>query len=742
MADDASSLPTPLSTIVPTRRTLLKTGLATGGGLFLSWGLNANGALAQTASTMELNAFVRIAPDGAITIMGKNPECGQGIKTMLPMLIAEELEADWSKVKIEQAMSEPAKYGVQVAGGSTATPTNYDPLRRVGAAGKQMLIEAAAVTWKVPATECAAAMSTVTHTPSGRKLTYGQLAERAASIPAPDVKTVTLKDPKTFRIIGKSVRGFDSPKIIKGEPIFGIDAKRPGMLYAVFVKCPVYGGKVKSAKLDDVLAMPGVKKAFVVAGNNEFNGLVSGVAILADSWWRAKKARDKLVVEWDEGPVAERSSAKFAETAARIGPGKGQKVLRKDGDADAALGKAAKVIEAAYSYPFLSHSNLEPQNCTAEVKDGKVEIWAPTQNPQPGRDMVSKLLGVKPEDVKIHMMRCGGGFGRRLMNDYMAEAVWIAREAGVPVKLEHAREDDIGHDFYRPGGFHYLKAGLDEHGKLIAWKNHFVSYADRDDPEKFASAADMAATELPARLVPDLTVETSLMPLGIPTGPMRAPRSNALSFVQQSFLDELAHAAGKDPLEFHRALLGEPRMLGSAAGRDQFDVGRAHAVLDLVAEMSGWGKTTMKPLTGMGIAHYFSHLGYFAEVVEASVSPAGDVQVKKVWVAADIGSQVINPTGALNQVQGSVIDGISQALALAVTFENGRAMQTNFHEYPLIRMPAAPEVEVVFLKSDHPPTGLGEPALPPVIPALCNAIFQATGKRIRALPIDARQLKA
>ena len=738
MADDASAI----STIVPTRRTLLKTGLAGGGGLFLSWGLGVDGALAQTASAMELNAYVRIAPNGTITIMGKNPECGQGIKTMLPMVIAEELEADWSKVRIDQAMSEPAKYGVQVAGGSTSTPTNYDPLRRVGAAGKQMLIEAAALTWKVPAGECVAALSTVTHTPTGRKLTYGQLAETAASIPAPDLKTVTLKDPKAFTIIGKSVRGCDSPRIVKGEPIFGIDAQRPGMLYAVFVKCPVYGGKVKSAKLDAVLAMPGVKKAFVVAGDNEFNGLASGVAILADSWWRAKKARDKLVVEWDEGPVAERSSARFAETAARLGPGKGQKVLRKDGDVDAALARSAKVIEAAYSYPFLSHANLEPQNCTAEVKDGKVEIWAPTQNPQPGRQIVAKLLGVPDANIKIHMMRCGGGFGRRLMNDYMAEAAWIAKEAGVPVKVLWPREDDIAHDFYRPGGFHYLKAGLDKDGRLAAWKNHFVSYADRDDPEKFASAADLAPTELPARLVSDLTVEASLMPLGIPTGPMRAPRSNALSFVQQSFLDELAHAAGKDPLQFHLELLGEPRILGSAATRDLFDTGRARAVLQLAAETSGWGKTALPARTGMGIAYYYSHLGYFAEVVRASVSPAGDVKVEKVWVAGDIGSQVINPTGALNQAQGSVIDGVSQALALAVTFENGRAMQSNFNDYPLIRMPAAPEVEVVFLKSNNPPTGLGDPALPPVIPALCNAIFAATGKRVRSLPIDARLLKA
>jgi isoquinoline 1-oxidoreductase beta subunit len=738
MADDAAFQTSDFQT---SRRTLLRTGLATGGGLFLSWGLNANGALAAGASPMELNAYIRIMPDGLITIVGKNPECGQGIKTMLPMVIAEELDADWSKVRIEQAMSEPAKYGSQVAGGSTATPTNYEPLRRVGAAARQMMVEAAALTWKAPVSECEASMGAVTHKPSGKKLTYGQLAEKAASIPAPDVKAVTLKNPKDFKIIGKSAYGCDNPKIVKGEPLFGIDTRLPGMLYATFVKCPVYGGKVKSAQLDEVLKQPGVKKAFVVAGNGEFNGLSSGVAIVADSWWRAKTARDKLVVEWDEGPVAARSSAEFEKTAARLGPGAGQKVIRKDGDADAALGKAAKVVEAAYSYPFLSHANLEPQNCTAQFKDGKLEIWAPSQNPQPGRQMVSKLMGVPEADIQIHMMRCGGGFGRRLMNDYMAEAAWIAKEAGAPVKLVWEREDDVAHDFYRPGGFHYIKAGLDDKGRITAWKNHFVSFADDKDSAKFAQAADMGATELPARLVDNVTFEASLMPLGIPTGPMRAPRSNALSFVHQSMIDELAHAAGKDPLQMHLELLGEPRVLGTTAF-DQFDTGRMRAVLQEVAQRSGWGKTQLPARTGMGIASYYSHRGYFAEVARVHVSEAGEIKVEKVWLVGDIGSQVINPTGAMNQAQGSVIDGIGQALALAVTFDKGRAVQSNFHEYPLIRMPAAPDVDVTFLVSNNPPTGLGEPALPPVIPAVTNAIFQATGKRIRALPIDVRQLKA
>ena len=738
MADDAFD-----PALNASRRSLLKTGAVAGGGFFISWGLDANGSVAKTLAQMELNAYIRIASDGAITILGKNPECGQGIKTMLPMVIAEELEADWSRVTIETAPTDQTRYGQQWAAGSMATAANYDPLRRVGAAGRQMMVEAAATTWKVPPSECVAGLSTVTHVRTGRKLAYGQLAETAASIPAPDIKAVALKDPKDFKIVGNSVRGFDSPKIVRGEPIFGIDVRRPGMLYAVYARCPVHGGKVKSAKLDAVLAMPGVKKAFVVEGGGNLqvfqNGLASGVAIVADSFWRAKQAREKLQVEWDKGPYAEHSTAKYQAQADALSKQPGQKVIRKDGDADAALAKAAKVVEAAYSYPFLSHAPLEPQNCTAEYKDGKLEIWAPTQYPEQGRTAVSKMLGIKPEDITIHMIRCGGGFGRRLMNDFMVQSAWIARETGAPVKLLYTREDDIAHDFYRPGGHHYFKAGLDEKGRLIAWKNHFVSYGDEG---KTLFATDMSPAEMPGRLIPDFTTETSLMQLAVVTGPMRAPGSNALAFVHQSFMDEMAHAAGHDPIQFALDTLGEPRVLGSAATKDLFDVGRMRGVIELAREESGWGKAALPARTGMGFACYFSHAGYFAEVVRASVSPAGQVKAEKVWVVGDVGSQVINPTGAMNQAQGSAIDGVGQALGLAITLDKGAVVQTNFHDYPLIRMPAAPEVQVTFRKTDNPPTGMGEPALPPVIPALCNAVFAATGKRVRSLPIDGRLLKA
>ena len=355
-----------------------------------------------------LNAYVRIAPDGVVTIISKNPECGQGVMTMLPMLIAEELDVAWSQVRIKEAMLDE-EYGFQSAGGSNSARMNYDPLRRVGAAGRQMLIEAAATNWKVPAAECAAAMGVVTHVPTGRTRSYGKLAARAALIPAPDLKTIALKDPKDFKIVGQPARGFDSPKVVRGEPLFGIDTRLPGMLYAVFVKCPVHGGKVKSAELDAVLASPGVKKAFVVKGNGEFNGLADGVAIVADSWWRANKARAKLQVEWDEGPAAGQSSALFAQTNDRLAAGPAQKLFHKDGDADEALAKAARVVKADYSYPFLAHATLEPQNCTAQYKDGKLEIWAPSQRPKPGLDILTKVLGIPGSDIKIHITRIGGG---------------------------------------------------------------------------------------------------------------------------------------------------------------------------------------------------------------------------------------------------------------------------------------------------------------------------------------------
>jgi len=413
--------------------------------------------------------------------------------------------------------------------------------------------------------------------------------------------------------------------------------------------------------------------------------------------------------------------------------------VRNDGDVDKALAGAAALVQADYVYPFVSHQPLEPQNCTAAWDaNGKLTLWAPTQLPEPGRQLVAKTLGVAPEDIAIHLVRCGGGFGRRLSNDYMVEAAAIAKQAGTPVKLLWSREDDMRHDMYRPGGFHRLEAGLDSSGRIVAWRNHFVSFGADG---KFIPAADCAPTEFPARFIDNYRLDASLIATRIPTGPMRAPRSNALSFVFQSFVDELAHAAGKDPLEFQLALLGEPRLFGEKNTRDGYDSGRMSAVLRLVGERSGWGVRQLAPGHALGVAHFFSHLGYFAEVVEASVSDEGQVAVHKVWVVGDVGSTIINPSGAENQVQGAVLDGIAQALGQEITFAQGRTRQANFGEYPLMRMATACPVDVHFLLSDNPPTGLGEPALPPAVPALCNAVFAACGQRVRSLPIDPATLK-
>lgn len=719
-------------TIQLSRRNFLFASAALGGGLYLGLRPEAAGA----AEAGQLNGFVVISPDNRIRIMAPNPEIGQGIRTSLPMVIAEELDADWQTVEVVPTIADAKVYGRQVAGGSQAMPTHYENMRRVGAAARAMIVQAAANAWGVPVAEVTTRDAMVMH--GQRRAPYGQFAAAAAALPAPDPASVQVKDPRQFRLIGTFQPGVNNRAIVTGQQAFGIDAVLPGMLHAAFHKPGAQGARVKSANLDAVKRQAGVRDAFIVPGTDEYEGLASGVAILADTSWHAQRARSALQVEWSDSPAAFQSSATWAKLAAEARGKPPALPIHASGDVAAAMAGAAKRVRADYAYPFIPHLPLEPINCTARVEGDKVEIWAPTQNPEPGRAAVAKTLGVPPENITIHMMRVGGGFGRRLQNDYMVEAAWIARAAGRPVKLTWTREDDVTQDFLRPGGWHYLEAGLDAQGRCIAWDNHFISYG-RDG--RFARAADIGPRDFPAGFVEHFRLGATVLPLYHTTGYLRAPSNNAFGFVTQGFIDELAHAAGRDPLAFRRDFLGPARIIGDPASRGAYNTGRMRAVLDKAAAMAGWGRR-LPPRSGLGIAFHFSHLGYFANVIEVAVSPAGEVKVMKVWVAGDIGRQIVNPAGALNQVQGSVLDALGACRNHAISFADGAIEQRNFGDLPLIRMDEAPPIEVAFLTPDYPVTGLGEPAYPAVAPALANAIFAATGVRLRSLPLDLSRLSA
>jgi isoquinoline 1-oxidoreductase beta subunit len=747
-AFSGSSSVEPVLPTDPSRRDFLTASLSAGGALLLA--LNVPGVAgareagaATEGSPTRLTAFIQIAPDGVVTIMAKNPEMGQGVKTALPMIIADELDVSWSNVRTEFAPVNPALYGFQASWGSMTIPTSWDPMRRAGAAGRQLLLTAAAHMWHVPVSDCETEQGVVHHRASGRSASYGALVGRAAKLPAPDLASVRLKEPKDYRIIGQFVPQVDGPRVLAGEPLFGIDQDLPGMLHAVYEKAPVFGSRAVSANLDIVKALPGVRDAFIVHGNPAdalSGGLVDGVAIVADRWHQANKALERLQVQWEAADVSHQSTAAFDRQAATFIGQPPQQVLRHDGDINQAFYGASRTLEASYAYPFLAHVCLEPMNCTAWARpDGNVEIWAPTQAPTLAMTLVSKTFKLDPAKITVHMTRSGGGFGRRGMtNEFVLEAVAISLRLGRPVKMLCNRRQDIQHDFYRPAGYHHFRGALNARGELTGFADHFVTVGQQGRP---GITADLATELFPAAFVPNLQYAQSVIEVNVPTGNWRDPGYNGLAFAFESFIDELAHAANRDPLDFRLQLLGPPRQISqppaaSGAPRPPFDTGRARAVLQLVAEKSGWGKQTLPTGTGMGLAFCYSHMGYAAEVVKASVDRDGRPRIHKVWAALDVGRPIINPAGAYNQVQGAVLDGLGAALHHAIRIERGAVLNENFNTVGLLRMSEAPPVEVHFNLTDNPPKGLGEPALPPVLAAFTNALFAATGRRIRTLPID------
>jgi isoquinoline 1-oxidoreductase beta subunit len=728
------------------RRGFIKISGVAGGGLVLGFGLGAspNRAEAQaSAEVFEANPFVQIRPDNTVVIFSKNPDVGQGVKTSMPMIVAEELDVDWSQVVVEQADIDQRRYGQQMAGGSMSIATNWDTLRRAGASARAMLISAAAAELSLPASELSTNAGFVVHAGSGRRVAYGDLAERAATLPVPEADALMLKDRADFKLLGKRITGVDNLKIVTGEPLFGIDQRLPDMLYATLVKAPKISARPVSANLEHIQSLPGVHDAFIVerAGNPiEFGvgvAVLPGVAIVANSTWAAFKAADALEVEWDESDAASDSWSAAVAEAKRLSSENGAESLADKGDVDGAFADAGATAEGFYTYQFASHADLEPQNCTAWFKGDSIEIWAPTQTPTMAVPAVAELLGLPQDRVTLHQLRGGGGFGRRLANDSVCEAAAIARQLGRPVKVQWSREDDMGFDYYRPGGFHSFKAAIDGQGKLSAWQNHFITFGRNGRP---ISSANLGAQEFPVNALANARVTQTLLPSGMPTGPWRAPGSNALAFAIQCFLHECSVAAGRDHLEFLlEVFAGIPeRPPGGRGGFGGFGGGglnaaRAAAVTRLAAAEAGWGRQ-MPAGRGLGLAFHFSHQGHFAEVAEVSVDDNRRLTVHRVTVAGDIGP-VVNMSGAENQAQGSVVDALSTLMGLEITFENGRVEQTNFHRYPILRMSQAPAVDVHFIQSDNPPTGIGEPAFPPAAPAIANAIHAASGYRVRTMPL-------
>ncbi|MDR3496692.1 MAG: molybdopterin-dependent oxidoreductase [Ancalomicrobiaceae bacterium] len=691
---------------------------------------NDNTAASQS---LAMNAFIRIAPDNTITIYSKAPEIGQGIKTSFGVIIAEELDADWNHVVMEQADINPKVYGYQGAGGSTSIPRAWDQLRQAGAGAKAMLIAAAAELWGVDPSQITAKDSVLTHAASGRSAPYGSLAVAAANMPVPDPKSLILKTRGQYRLIGKRYRGVDDPKVVSGQPLFGIDVQLPGMVYASYTKCPAAGGKVRSFNVDEIKAQRGVLDAFALNGTGLSVEVMPGVAIIAKDTWSAFQAKDKLKVDWDLSEASTESSSQFSAEAKKIAADFPKKPDQDVGDMDKSFANAVKTAEAYYDYPFAAHVPLEPMNATAHWHDGVLEMWVPTQQPDRGLPLIAKVAGIPQENIVMHQTRVGGGFGRRLINDYTCEAAAIAQKVNAPVKLQWTREDDFSHDFYRPAGYHQFKGAIDKDGRIDAWQEHFITFTA--DGKKEASGANLTDNLKYSIKAPNLRRAKTMFRLKIPTGPWRAPGDNAQVFAAQSFMHELSLASGRDHVAF--LLDAVNREVPELAPKDKsinFSPKRASDVIKLCAEKAGWGKTLPKG-SGLGLAWCYSHAGHVAQAVELSVDANKRIKVERIVVVLDVGP-VIDMAGSEAQAQGASTDALSTAIGLKITIENGRIQEQNYNAYPILRMPFAPmTIEPYFIQSDNPPTGMGEPAFPALAPALGNAIFAATGERVRRLPL-------
>jgi isoquinoline 1-oxidoreductase beta subunit len=742
------------------RRALLGLATTAAGGLLLSCRGVAeladrpSAAPAETDASHQLGLFVAIEPNGRTVIGSRAPEIGQGVKTALPMIVAEEMDADWARVEVVQlplglvATTEPAgmtwKYGPQGAGGSTSVPGGWRDLRQAGAQVRDLLLRAAAQAWDCELTDLRTDSGTVVHV-DGRRVGYGQLAPLAATLPLAS-EPVALKDPADYRLIGTPRRVVDAQQIVHGRAEYGIDARLPGELVAVVERCPHFEGALVGFDATAALAVPGVRQVLALpgpaAGEPISANTAPGVAVLADHSWAALAGRKALRIDWQAGPWADESSASLdAQAEALLRSGEPGVRLRDDGDFDAALVGAATRIEATYRVPYVSHCPLEPQNACVHVQADRVLIVAPMQMPAGASRMAHQITGIDRSRIEVRMTRVGGGFGRRLSNDFVAEALLLSKATGKPIRLLWSREDDLRHDFFRPFGHHHLQAAVDADGRLSGWAHRLASASKYHRRPGVTEPADLAAPELyaddlPTGLLANVRMEWFAVQSGLLRGSWRAPAHTANAFAVQSFIDEVAHAAGADPLDFRLKLLGQARELPYAQhGGPVLDTGRLAGVLRAVAERIGWGRT-LAPGRGLGLACHFTFGGYGAHAIEVSVDDGGDYRIERCVCALDVG-RIINPLGLEAQAIGGTIDGLSTARRLETRIVGGQVQNDNFDQYPLLRIDEAPEVEAILIDSQRDPGGAGEMAIPTVAPALANAIFAASGVRLRSMPFAA-----